>query len=240
MYVYIKVLLNVQLMLMSAYFEICNTGNPVITQPTGVTNYTETVIDHIYTNVLNKPITSGICLTETSDHFLVFLILHKIKSAKKRNMKKRNFKNFNNDMFLQDLETSISDSNHNRNVNNSFSNFFSIFASTVNKHAPIQNVSRKEFKLSTKPSITPAILKSIKRKQYLYYHNFIKGNEDKKRYYTHLKELSKKLYLKNKITNIQGNIKETWKIINQIVKIRSKLWCSTEFKFRSTIISYLC
>jgi hypothetical protein len=37
-----------------------------------------------------------------------------------------------------------------------------------------------------------------------------------------LKELSKKLYFKNKITNIQGNITETWKIINQIVKIRSK------------------
>ena len=83
-------------------------------------------------------------------------------------------------MFLQDLETSISYSNHNRNVN-SFSNFFSIFTSTVNKHAPIQNVSRKEFKLSTKPWITPAILKSIKRKQYVYYHNFIKGNEDQKR-----------------------------------------------------------
>ena len=132
-------------------------------------------------------------------------------------------------MFLQDLETSISDSNHNRNVSNSFSNLFSIFTSTVNKHVPIQNVSRKEFKLSTKPWITPAILKSIKRKQYLYYHNFIKGNEEQKRYYksysntlTHLKELSKKLYFKNKITNIQGNIKETWKIINQIVKIRSK------------------
>ena len=69
----------------------------------------------------------------------------------------------------------------------------------------------------------------MKRKQYLYYHNFIKGNEDQKRYYksysntlTHLKELSKKLYFKNKLTNIQGNIKETWKIIYQIVKIRSK------------------
>ena len=37
-----------------------------------------------------------------------------------------------------------------------------------------------------------------------------------------MKELSKKLYFKNKITYIQGNIKETWKIINQIVKIRSK------------------
>ena len=37
-----------------------------------------------------------------------------------------------------------------------------------------------------------------------------------------MKELSKKLYFKNKLTNIQGNIKETWKMINQIVKIRSK------------------
>jgi hypothetical protein len=101
-----------------------NSCFPVITQPTRVTICTEALIDHIYTNVLNKPITSGICLTKISDHFHVFLILHKIKSATKRNMKKRNFKNFNNDMFLQDLETSISDSNHNRNVNNSFSNFF--------------------------------------------------------------------------------------------------------------------
>ncbi len=37
-----------------------------------------------------------------------------------------------------------------------------------------------------------------------------------------MKDLSEKLYYKNKLTNIKGNIKETWKIINQIVKIRSK------------------
>jgi hypothetical protein len=66
-----------------------NSCFPVITQPTRVTNYTETLINHIYTNVLNKPITSGICMTKISDHFPVFLILHKIKSATKRNMKKR-------------------------------------------------------------------------------------------------------------------------------------------------------
>ena len=52
-----------------------NSCFPVITQSTCITNYTETLIDHIYTNVLDKPITSGICLPEISDHLPVFLLL---------------------------------------------------------------------------------------------------------------------------------------------------------------------
>ena len=52
---------------------------PVITQPTRITDYTRTLIDHMYTNALDKCITAGICLTDISDHFPIFLIIEEMK-----------------------------------------------------------------------------------------------------------------------------------------------------------------
>ena len=85
--------------------------------------------------------------------------MHKVKVRMKQNMKQRNFKNLNSDTFLLDIERYLS----NRNVDHKFSNFFTVFMTAVNKHAPVKNVSKKQFKLSMKPWITPAIPKSMKK-----------------------------------------------------------------------------
>lgn len=41
---------------------------PIITKPTRITNHSATLIDHIYTNVFNSTITSGILTANVSDH----------------------------------------------------------------------------------------------------------------------------------------------------------------------------
>ena len=47
---------------------------PVITKPTRMTNHTATLIDHIYTNSVNR-LTSGIITVDISDHLPVFCMV---------------------------------------------------------------------------------------------------------------------------------------------------------------------
>jgi len=48
---------------------------PVITKPTRVCSSTATLIDHIYTNILKRPLLPAIVLTDVSDHFGICLFV---------------------------------------------------------------------------------------------------------------------------------------------------------------------
>ncbi len=56
---------------------------PLIHKPTRVTSVTATLIDHIYTNILNSESISDIILTDVADHFGTFHV-----SPKKRKHRK--------------------------------------------------------------------------------------------------------------------------------------------------------
>ena len=45
---------------------------PLITKPTRITDHSATLIDHIYTNRTDTNMTSGIIMTDISDHFGIF------------------------------------------------------------------------------------------------------------------------------------------------------------------------
>ena len=59
---------------------------PKITLPTRICDTTSTLIDHVYTNVLDKKHTSGILIRPISDHQMYFCILNENfgKSAKNK------------------------------------------------------------------------------------------------------------------------------------------------------------
>jgi len=201
---------------------------PVITQPTRVTEHSRTLIDHIYTNSLDKNIATGILVSDLSDHFPIFMTLHDIlPSQRQRSKLKRNFKKLDKEKFIKDLndvEWRLND-----NVNESFDNFLNDLSSLIDKHVPLERISRRQQKLSQKPWLTSGILKSIKHKRQLYYKCFVKGDAEKRRFYkiysnnlTHVKELSKRMYYKEKMSSIKGNVKETWKLIGNIIKFKSK------------------
>ena len=201
---------------------------PVITQPTRITDHSETLIDHIYTNVLDKVLVPGICFADISDHFPIFLSIESTNFAKKSEMKTiRDFKNFCKDDYLNEL--SEVEWNLQGDVNSLCSGFLSTFTSIVNKHIPVKSISKQQRKLLRKPWITPGLLRSIKHKHSVYYHCFVKGNDVQKLRYkqysnmlNRIKEQSKRQYYKNKIFNVKNNTKEIWRIINQIIKLKSK------------------
>ena len=55
---------------------------PLITKPTRVTPYSATLIDHIYTNKQLIDTTSGIIISDVSDHFGVFTIVNSTQRKK--------------------------------------------------------------------------------------------------------------------------------------------------------------
>ena len=57
---------------------------PLITKPTRITDYTSTLIDHIYTNAPIHNTVSGICLVDISDHLPVFCTSDVYKKKRKR------------------------------------------------------------------------------------------------------------------------------------------------------------
>lgn len=60
------------------YLDMLHSNNisPIITKPTRITNYTATLIDHIYTNN-TKQMISGIATIDISDHLPTFCIVDK-------------------------------------------------------------------------------------------------------------------------------------------------------------------
>jgi hypothetical protein len=115
-----------------------------ITQPTRITDYTSTLIDHMYTNALDKCITAGICLTDISDHFPIFLISEEMKIVDRSKKKViRDFKNFQTETFRNNLQEinwdHLIDSN---DVNGPCKKFIDAFVSVINKHAPHRKITK--------------------------------------------------------------------------------------------------
>ena len=97
-------------------------------------------------------------------------------------------------------------------------------SSLTNLYFPLKRLSRKQFKISKYPWITPGILTSIKRKN-KFYAKFLKNrssdllNNYKKcrNKITHIKELAIRHYFENLFRNAR-NLSDTWKHINELLK----------------------
>ena len=113
----------------------------------------------------------------------------------KRNTKNINYNSFTNELNAVDWDT-VLDLNSN-NVNNSFDNFYNCVNNSLDKHAPIRKLTRKEFKQKFKPWITTGITVSIKRKHSLF-NKYIKCKDSTRKITLHNEYKA----LRNRITNI--------------------------------------
>ena len=64
-----------------------------------------------------------------------------------------------------------------------FYNLIANIEAVIDKHAPMQTVSRKWRRFSQKPWLTRGIITSIKRKQKLYHIYFLTGNAFEKQFF---------------------------------------------------------
>ena len=206
--------------------------NSLIASPTRFfTNCTPSLLDHIYSNIHNCNKTCGICFFDISDHLPTFLVIKNLQvSIGTKPIFRRIMKNFVLEDFLTDLWEqlqAIEITNPNITVNEISQNLTSSFEKVLNKHAPLQKLSRKEKRLSEKPWISKGILKSIKTKNKLFRTHYRSSDPNKKLIYkkylnklTHIKNRSKQLYYENLIRENHGNSHKAWSVIGEILNYK--------------------
>ena len=129
----------------------------------------QTLIDNIFSSVINDDCIAGNLISSISDHHAQFLIIpnYTITQNSKKDLYKQNFKHFSSKKFITDLEKVNWDNILNvseGNVDKSFQNFSDKITDILDKHVPITKLSLKEMKSSNKPWLTKGTLKSINKK----------------------------------------------------------------------------
>ena len=196
---------------------------PIILRPTRVTNKSETLIDNIFTNdFIDK--TSGILISDTSDHFPNFTI-SRININSNKSNKPTKVRDFSDNNILnikihmakinwQDLLKLFDNASH------AYDKFIEIFTDLLDKYTPLKR-KRKSKTKSSLPWIKKDLIKMIHRKNRLYKQYMNRRTHlNKTKYKTlnnkvnKLVRSAKKNYFSNQLEKEKTNIKNTWKILN--------------------------
>ena len=211
---------------------------PLITEPTRVTTNSSSIIDHIITNDTEHDLRPIVIETDLTDHYPIFCVVNKFKTSTVTKLPKTYYRDkstFSSQSFCDELEITLANFIlnqpllNNDNFDNTFNNFISIISSTIDKHAPLKPLSRKQQKLQNKPWITKGILNSIKNKRSMFKSHFINGSDNERSFIrtysnklTKIKALSKKLHYSKKIEENQKEPRKLWNIIRSVLPNCSK------------------
>ena len=205
---------------------------PLITKPTRITDSSNTLIDHIWTNQIttDSKISSHILITDITDHLPCFSAIRNNQMATKgyRYIQKRVITDENRESFRKHLTKathalSFHLNNTMNNLNERYNDYFDHFKLIYDKHFPIKT-KKIHNKTYSKPWITAETQKLIKKKNKVYsikLKNNSKKNKDK--YRTIKKEVEKKLkidkkaYFNNELTKDNTTIKQKWDVIRTII-----------------------
>jgi len=220
---------------------------PLILRPTRITNKSETLIDNIFTNDSINNI-SGILMLDTSDHLPNFSIAE-TKINLKSNNHQKNFRDFSN-TNIRKLKTCMTNFNWkdsikmHDNVNDAYNNFIEIFNSMLDKFVPLKKKSNKTKTKSKLPWIAKDLIKMINKKNRFYKQYMNKRTQQSKTKYKTLKNkvnkllrTAKKNYYSDQLKKEKNNIKNTWKILNNVLNKDHKRPCHTEFNLNGKIIN---
>ena len=202
---------------------------PTVDKPTRITCISATLIDNIFTNSVDSHqaeiITSGL-----SDHLPIVLFGPSFVKVKNSNMFywKRDTRDRNVSFMKREMDTIQWDEIVNtEDVNECYSRFVTKLNEVFDRYVPYKRFKCK--KSVCNPWMTKGLLKSIRRKHKLYKCYLRNPNESNKRKYdkyrnkltTVIRE-AKKIYFTASFDKEKGNIKQTWKMINNVLNKRSK------------------
>ena len=196
------------------------------------------LIDHVYSNIDFKILNVGVVNYDVSDHMPVVceIICEKTKTEAFNQKYIQDFSTFDVGVFLNNLRMKLKNmslyAECSEGVNKCWDEFEAIFSGTVYYHAPIKVLNKKEQKLKAKPWLTKGIINSINNKN-LMFKFAIKDKQKKfsvsfKKYRNLLNrviELAKRLYFKQIVKYNKGNSKKLWNIVNNIVSTKSTSSC---------------
>lgn len=181
---------------------LSNNLYPLITRPTRVTVRSTTLIDNIFTNIINNEIISGILVSDISDHFPVFMVYNvNCKTSKENNY---SYSRIKTEQTLTDLKNDLAHYNWDfiydeLDINIAYNSFLEVFITLYYKHCPKRKLRKKND--SSVPWMTKGLLNACKKKNNLY-KKLIKNR-------TSEAELKYKKY-KNKLTSILREAKKDY------------------------------
>lgn len=207
---------------------------PTITRPTRINPKSKTLIDNIFTNFVTKKIESCNLICIISDHLPQILKLDlKPRIAPKVKISKRDMRRFNEMDFILDFITiDWVETLSNKNTSERLEAFISKVNSKIDVHAPIKT-SWKKAQPPKNPWITRGLLKSITTKNSLY-KKFLKAKDPELKSQKHDKfkkhrnllskliRISKNNYYKTFFSDNSHNLKQKWKVVNEIIGTKSK------------------
>ena len=132
---------------------------PNITSPTRLISRSQTLIDYIFSSIMNDGCIAGDLISPIAGDHAQLLIIpnYTITQNSKKDPYKRNFKHFSSKKFIRDLEKANWDNIPNvseSNVDKSFQNFSDKITEILDKHVPITKLILKEMKSSNKSWLT--------------------------------------------------------------------------------------
>ena len=206
----------------------------LISKPTRITNSTETILDHILTNLSYESCQSGILINDITDHLPVYALcnLSVCKLKYRDNQKYRIiFKESKKEEFLatfrrmtqtlqQDIEIPNCDPDY------YFVQLVNTITDCIDKVFPVCKISNKQQKRFRKPWMTQGILNSSDEKHRLY-HIYLKSKKDPVKYQNYLRhqiiltrviENAKHLTMQKDFDECTGDSTKTWKVLNKYLK----------------------
>ena len=107
---------------------------------------------------------------EVSDHIPTIALTKSLRPRIIKNVPywSRDERNLNVDNFLDELGNNLSLQTSQDSAEDNWNAFEQTLAATLNKHAPLTQMSRKKNRLRQKPWITRPLLQTIKYEQVLY------------------------------------------------------------------------
>jgi hypothetical protein len=215
----------------------------LITTPTRIEPRASTTIDHIITNFnLNSIVKYGVIYTDISDHFSIFSLI-----KWKNNYCKQ--EKFNKKVVLKEIidEKNIKNVVRNANWKNvmsktdattAYNNFLEKIITAKTESTTVKKIPQKRnfYAFPKKPYVTAGLLKSIKIRDKLHkqFKNNPVNNDLKEKYTTYRNKVTDLLrkakdnYYQHKFENCEGDIRETYKIIDSILNPNKK--CDNEIK----------
>ena len=210
----------------------------LILQPTRITSHSNTLIDNIFSNIIDPNIISGDLIATISDHLPQFAIIPKMFgniTGNKSNIYERDWSKFDRENFILDyFSVDWEDllKTDELNADNSTRMYLDKINMLLDTYAPLKRIDKYKMKFKSKPWTNLGLQKSISLKNKLL-KKFINKKDPilKEEFHINYKKYrnltstltkkSKQAYYKKYFERNWNNIKNTWKGIKSLISLKT-------------------
>ena len=188
------------------------------------------LLDNIFTNCCDLSIKSGTLFSDISDNLPIFQITLKGGLSHKNINVTHTFRSINS-RSIQELYSCLQHVNWETSYlheypNSAYNDFLTKFLNLYNNYFPIRRASGIILN-KLKPWMSNRMLNSIKYKNKLYKKFIVKRTNLNRNSYKHYRnrlnsliKVAKVNYYAELFSNVKYNIKQTWKVINSVLKTK--------------------